>query len=111
MVSVWWDYWDWWTNQPTAVEDNSLNISIVEGLTEKPVSNVSYKLNVLSNSNSVFKTQNEHSRTDIVDLSVQDTSLIEVVFSDIGVATESLKFKFNIDIDSQPLAPFTQLTG
>ena len=111
LVSVWWDYWDWWTNQPTAVEDNSLNISIVEGLTEKPVSNVSYKLNVLSNSNSVFKTQNEHSRTDIVDLSVQDTSLIEVVFSDIGVATESLKFKFNIDIDSQPLAPFTQLTG
>ncbi|MDC0204990.1 hypothetical protein OAJ58_00380, partial [Nitrosopumilus sp.] len=37
LVSVWWDSWDWWTNQPTANSDNSINISIVEGLTEKPV--------------------------------------------------------------------------
>jgi len=110
LVSVWWDSWDWWTNQPTAVEDNSLNISIVEGMTEKPVSNVSYKLNVLSDGGSVVETENEYTKTDVVDFSIRDSNLIEVVLSDIGMATEPLKFKFNIDPDSQPLAPFTQLS-
>ena len=53
MVSIWWNEWDWWHNQPSTGVDNTLNVSIVEGLTQKPVTNVSYKLNVLSDGDSI----------------------------------------------------------
>ena len=38
--------------------------------------------------------------TDKFNLSLTDTDLIEVVFSDMGEVDESLKFKFKIDSDS-----------
>ena len=100
LVSVWWNQWDWWTNQPSLQSDNSLNISIVEGLTEKPVSDVSYTLNVSSNGNSMIDQESIYDGTDKFNLSLTDTDLIEVVFSDMGAVDESLKFKFKIDSDS-----------
>ena len=100
LVSVWWNQWDWWTNQPSAQSDNSLNISIVEGLTEKPVSDVSYTLNVSSNGNSMIDQESIYDGIDQFNLSLTDADLIEVVFSDMGEVDESLKFKFKIDSDS-----------
>ena len=100
LVSVWWNQWDWWTNQPSLQSDNSLNISIVEGLTEKPVSDVSYTLNVSSNGNSMIDQESIYDGTNKFNLSLTDTDLIEVVFSDMGAVDESLKFKFKIDSDS-----------
>ena len=102
LVSVWWDQWDWWTNQPASQLDNSLNISIVEGLTEKPVTDVSYTLNVSSSGDSVMAQDLIHDGTDTVNVSLNDTNLIEVVFSDMGEVDETLKFKFKIDADNQP---------
>ena len=110
LVSVWWDSWEWWTNQPTANSDNGINISIVDGMTEKPVSDVSYNLNVLTDGNSVVEKQHDYTRTDVVDLSIENNGLIEVLLSDIGQATEPLKFKFMIDSKLQPKAPFTQIS-
>lgn len=110
LVSVWWDSWDWWTNQPTANSDNSINISIVEGLTEKPVSDVTYSLNVSSSGDSVLDKDLVHVRTDIIDVPIDNTNLIEVVLSDIGEAADSLKFKFKIDGELQPNAPFTKIS-
>ena len=101
LVSIWWDQWDWWTNQPASQLDNSLNISIVEGLTEKPVTDVSYTLNVSSSGDSVIAQDLIHDGTDTVDLSLDNTNLIEVVFSDMGEVAETLKFKFKIDADNQ----------
>ena len=109
LVSLWWDSWEWWTNQPTANSDNAINIEIVDAMTEKPISNVSYKLNVLFDGDSLIEQQHEHTRTDIVDLSIENNGLIEILLSDIGEATEPLKFKFNIDSELQPNAPFTQV--
>ena len=97
LVSVWWNQWDWWTNQPSSQPNNELNISIVEGLTEKPVSDVSYKLNVSSNGNFLIDQEIIHVETDKVDMSLDDSNLIEIVLSDIGKVDETLKFKFKID--------------
>jgi len=97
LVSIWWNQWDWWTNQPSLQTDNALNISIVEGLTEKSVSDVSYKLNVSSNGNSLIDQEIIHVGTDKVDMSLDDSNLIEIVLSDIGKVDETLKFKFKID--------------
>ena len=102
LVSVWWDQWDWWTNQPKSQADNALNISIVEGLTEKPVSDISYTLNVSSTGDSLVEQEINHAGTDKVDLSFDNTNMIEVVLSDMGQVTETLKFKFKIDADNQP---------
>ena len=101
LVSVWWDQWDWWTNQPASQEDNSLNISIVEGLTEKPVTDVFYTLNISSSGDSVITQDLTHVGTDIVNVSLDDSNLIEVVISDMGEVAETLKFKFKIDADNQ----------
>ena len=102
LVFVWWDQWDWWTNQPKSQVDNSLNISIVEGLTEKPVSDISYTLNVSSIGDSLVEEEINHAGTDKVDLSFDNTNMIEVVLSDMGQVTETLKFKFKINADNQP---------
>ena len=101
LVSVWWNQWDWWTNQPSLQPDNSLNISIVEGLTEKPVSDVSYTLNVSSDGNSMIDQESTYGGTDKFSLSLTDTDLIEVVFSNMGEVDESLKFKFKIDSNAK----------
>ena len=97
LVSVWWNQWDWWTNQPTSAIDNTLNVSIVEGFTQKPVSDVSYKLNVLSDGNSLIEKQNIHDGIDSVNVSLDNSEFIEIDFSDIGQIDETLKFKFKID--------------
>ena len=97
LVSVWWNEWDWWTNQPKSETDNALNISIVEGLTEKPVSDVSYTLNVLSSGDSLVEQEITHVGTDTVDVPLNDKNMIEVIFSDMGEVDETLKFKFKID--------------
>ena len=110
LVSVWWDSWEWWTNQPTANSDNSINISIVDGFTEKPLSEVPYTINVSSSGESKIEQDLVHVRTDSVDVSLDNTNLIEVVLSDIGEATDSLKFKFMIDSELQPNAPFTRIS-
>jgi hypothetical protein len=109
LVSIWWDSWEWWTNQPTANSDNKINIEIVDAMTEKPVSNVSYSVNVSSNDETMFENTFEHTRTDIVNFPIENNGLIEILLSDIGEATEPLKFKFNIDSELQPNAPFTQV--
>ena len=101
LVSVWWNQWDWWTNQPSLQTDNALNISIVEGLTEKPVSDVSYTLDVSSSGDSVIKEVITHDGTDSINVSLDDTNLIEIVLSDMGQVDETLKFKFKIDADNQ----------
>ena len=97
LVSIWWNQWDWWTNQPSLQTDNALNISIVEGLTEKSVSDVSYKLNVSSDGNSVIDQEIIHVGTDKLDISLDDSNLIEIVLSDMGQLDETLNFKFKID--------------
>ncbi len=97
LVSVWWNQWDWWTNQPTSAIDNTLNVSIVEGFTQKPVSDVSYKLNVLSDGDSLIEKQNIHDGIDSVNVSLDNSEFIEIDFSDIGQIDETLKFKFKID--------------
>ena len=102
LVSVWWNEWDWWTNQPKSETDNALNISIVEGLTEKPVSDVSYTVNVLSGGDSLVEQEITHVGTDTVDVPLNDKNMIEVIFSDMGEVDETLKFKFKIDADNQP---------
>jgi hypothetical protein len=101
LVSVWWNQWDWWTNQPSLQTDNTLNISIVEGLTEKPVSDVSYTVNVSSSGDSIVKQEITHTGTDTLDISLDDTNLIEIVLSDMGEVAETLKFKFKIDAKNQ----------
>jgi hypothetical protein len=101
LVSVWWNEWDWWTNQPKSETDNALNISIVEGLTEKPVSDVSYTVNVLSGGDSLVEQEITHVGTDTVDVPLNDKNMIEVIFSDMGEVDETLKFKFKIDADNQ----------
>ena len=111
LISIWWDNWEWWTNQPTANSDNAINIEIVDAMTEKPVSNVSYKLNVLSDGDSLIEQYHEHTRTDVVNFPIENNGLIEILLSDIGEATEPLKFKFNIDSELQPNAPFTQVSS
>lgn len=111
LISIWWDSWEWWTSQPTANSDNAINIEIVDAMTEKPVSNVSYKLNVLFDGDSLIEQQHEHTRTDIVNFPIESNGLIEILLSDIGEATEPLKFKFNIDSELQPNAPFTQVSS
>ena len=110
LVSVWWDSWEWWTNQPTANSDNAINISIVDGMTEKPISDVSYNLNVSTDGTSVVEKQHDYTRTDVIDFSIQNNGLIEVLLSDLGEATEPLKFKFMVDSELQPNAPFTQIS-
>ena len=97
LVSIWWNQWDWWTNQPSLQTDNALNISIVEGLTEKSVSDVSYKLNVSSDGNSLIDQEITHVGTDKLDISLDDSNLIEIILSDIGIVDETLNFKFKID--------------
>ena len=68
-------------------------------MTEKPVSNVSYKLNVLSDGDSLIEQYHEHTRTDVVNFPIENNGLIEILLSDIGEATEPLKFKFNIFLE------------
>ena len=97
MVSVWWNHWDWWTNQPSTDVDNTLNVSIVEGFTQKPVSDVSYNLNVLSDGDSLLEKQNIHDGIDSVDVPLNNSKFIELDFSDIGEVNEALQFKFKID--------------
>ena len=97
LVSIWWNQWDWWTNQPSLQTDNALNISIVEGLTEKSVNDVSYKLSVSSDGNSLIDQEIIHIGTDKLDVSLDDSNLIEIILSDIGEIDETLKFKFKID--------------
>ena len=70
---------------------------------------MSYKLNVSSNGDSVVEKENTTDITETANVSLDGTNLIEVVLSDLGQVTESLKFKYKIDLDSQPLAPFTQI--
>ncbi len=111
LVNLWWDNWEWWTNQPTANSDNAINIEIVDAMTEKPVSNVSYSVNISSNNETMFENTFEHTRTDIVNFPIESNGLIEILLSDIGEATEPLKFKFNIDSELQPNAPFTQVSS
>ena len=101
LVSVWWNQWDWWTNQPSSQPNNDLNISIVEGLTEKPVSDVSYKLNVSSDGNSILDQEINHVGTDKLDVSLDETNMIEIILSDMGQLDETLKFKFKIDTENQ----------
>jgi len=110
LVSIWWDSWEWWTSQPTANSDNAINISIVDGMTEKPISNVSYNLNVSTDGTSVVEKQHDYTRTDVIDFSIENNGLIEVLLSDIGEASEPLKFKFMVDSELQPNAPFTQIS-
>ena len=74
-----------------------MNISIVEGLTEKSVSDVSYKLNVSSDGNFLIDQEIIHVGTDKLDISLHDSNLIEIIFSDIGKVDETLNFKFKID--------------
>jgi len=97
LVSVWWDQWDWWINQPSSQPNNDLNISIVEGLTEKPVDGVSYTVNVSSNDNSLLEQEIIHAGTDTLDVSLDNTNFIEIEITDIGEVSEILKFKFNTD--------------
>ena len=97
LVSVWWNQWDWWNNQPTSATDNTLNVSIVEGFTQKPVSDVSYKLNVLSDGDSLMEKQTIHNGVESIDVDLNNSKFIELDFSDIGIVDESLKFKFKID--------------
>ena len=110
LVSIWWDSWEWWTSQPTANSDNAINISIVDGMTEKPISDVSYNLNVSTDGTSVVEKQHDYTRTDVIDFSTENNGLIEVLLSDLGEATEPLKFKFMVDSELQPNVPFTQLS-
>ena len=110
LVSIWWDSWEWWTSQPTANSDNAINISIVDGMTEKPISSVSYNLNVSTDGTSVVEKQHDYTRTDVIDFSTENNGLIEVLLSDLGEATEPLKFKFMVDSELQPNVPFTQLS-
>ena len=110
LVSVWWDSWEWWTSQPTANSDNAINISIVDGMTEKPISDVSYNLNVSTDGTSVVEKQHDYTRTDVIDFSIENNGLIEILLSDLGEATEPLKFKFVVDSELQPNAPFTQIS-
>jgi len=97
LISVWWDQWDWWTNQPAAQDDNSINISIVDGFTEKPVSNVSYKLDVSSDGNSIIENKMNYNDIDSVDVPLEDIDLIKIEFSDLDGVSEKLDFKFKID--------------
>ena len=97
MVSVWWSHWDWWTNQPSTHVDNTLNVSIVEGFTQKPVSDVNYNLNVLSDGDSLMEKQTIHNGVDSIDVDLNNSKFVELDFSDIGIVDESLKFKFKID--------------
>jgi hypothetical protein len=110
LVSVWWDSWEWWTSQPTANSDNAINISIVDGMTEKPISDVSYNVNISTDGTSVVEKQHDYTRTDVIDFSIENNGLIEVLLSDLGEATEPLKFKFMVDSELQPNAPFTQIS-
>ena len=79
-------------------------------MTEKPVGDISYNLNVLTDGNSVVEKQHEYTRTDVIDFSIENNGLIEVLLSDIGEASEPLKFKFMVDSELQPNAPFTQIS-
>ena len=101
LISIWWSQWDWWTNQPAAKDDNAINISIVEGLTEKPVSDIFYKLNVSSDGDSLVKTDMNYDGTDSIDVVIGNSELIEIEFSDIGEVSETLNFKFKIDSNNQ----------
>jgi len=97
LVSVWWNHWNWWDAQPSSNVDNAVNISIVEGLTEKPVSEVSYKLNVMSDGISLMEQNNIHDGVESVNVNVDNSDFIEITFSDIGEVDETLNFKFKID--------------
>jgi hypothetical protein len=97
LISVWWNEWDWWNNQPSTDIDNTLNVSIVEGFTEKPVTDVSYKLNILSDGDSLIEQQNIHDGIDSVDISLSTSEFIEIGFSDVGEVDDILTFKFKID--------------
>jgi len=97
LISVWWNEWDWWNNQPSTDIDNTLNVSIVEGFTEKPVTDVSYKLNILSDGDSLIEQQNIHDGIDSVDISLSTSEFIEIGFSDVGQVDDILTFKFKID--------------
>jgi hypothetical protein len=79
-------------------------------MTEKPVSDISYNLNVLTDGNSVVEKQHDYTRTDVIDFSIENNGLIEILLSDLGEATEPLKFKFVVDSELQPNAPFTQIS-
>ena len=65
------------------------------------MTDVSYTLNVSSSGDSVIAQDLIHDGTDIVNVSLDNTNLIEVVFSDMGEVAETLKFKFKIDADNQ----------
>ena len=97
LVSIWWNHWDWWDGQPSSNVDNAVNISIVEGLTEKPVSEVSYKLNVMSDGLSLVEQNNIHDGVESVEVNLENSDYIEIAFSDIGEVDETLNFKFKID--------------
>ena len=97
LVSIWWNHWDWWDGQPSSNVDNAVNISIVEGLTEKPVSEVSYKLNVVSDGLSLVEQNNIHDGVESVEVNLENSDYIEIAFSDIGEVDETLNFKFKID--------------
>ena len=74
-----------------------LNISIVDGFTEKPVSDVSYKLDVSSDGNSIIENKMNYNDIDSVDVPLDDTDLIKIEFSDLDGVSEKLDFKFKID--------------
>jgi hypothetical protein len=97
LISVWWNHWDWWNGQPSSNVDNAVNISIVEGLTEKPISEISYKLNVMSDGISLMEQNNIHDGVESVNMKIDNSDFIEIAFSDIGEVNETLNFKFKID--------------
>ena len=66
---------------------------------------------MLFDGDSLIEQQHEHTRTDIVNFPIENNGLIEILLSEIGEATEPLKFKFNIDSELQPNAPFTQVSS
>jgi len=96
MVSIWWNEWDWWYNQPSTGVDNTLNVSIVDGLTQKPVTDVSYKLNVLSDGDNIMEKNNIHDKIDSFAITLDNSEFIELDFSELGEVDETINFKFKI---------------
>ena len=94
----------WWDNSIPTTGNNTFNISIVDGKTQKDVFNVPYVLDVVGQNNPI-QQKNIYNGDESTHLSLDAEGVVEITLSEIGTSTYPLTFQFQVDASSDEIIP------
>ena len=86
----------WWDDHVLTTGDNTFNISIVDGLTQKDVYNLPYNIEVSEEDNSVLQQKNIYDGKESLELSLHNAGITHITLSEIGTSSDSLRFQFPV---------------